>query len=69
MAMATTTKEADTTTTLPTPEEEAPPPSVDPQDIDDVIGFLSHDDVSIQLHALRLVQGLTVEQQVRIIIG
>ena len=50
-------------------EEKTPssPPassSVDPQDIDDVIGFLSHDDVSIQLHALRLVQGLTGEQQV-----
>ncbi len=37
---------------------------VDEQDIDDVIAFLSHTDVSIQLHALRLVQGLTVEQQV-----
>jgi hypothetical protein len=37
---------------------------VDDQDIDDVIAFLSHTDVSIQLHALRLVQGLTVEQQV-----
>lgn len=37
---------------------------VDEQDIDDVIAFLSHADVSIQLHALRLVQGLTVEQQV-----
>lgn len=37
---------------------------VDEQDIDDVIAFLSHEDVSIQLHALRLVQGLTVEQQV-----
>ena len=37
---------------------------VDEKDIDDVIAFLSHADVSIQLHALRLVQGLTVEQQV-----
>lgn len=34
------------------------------QDIDDLIGFLNHDEIRIQLHALKLIQGLTVEQQI-----
>lgn len=34
------------------------------QDIDDLIDFLNHDEIKIQLHALKLIQGLTVEQQI-----
>ena len=38
--------------------------SIQQKDIDDLVVFLKHDSVKIQLHALKLIQGLTVEQQI-----
>ena len=45
-------------------EEHAEQPSIAQKDIDDLIDFLNHDEIKIQLHALKLIQGLTVEQQI-----
>eukprot|EP00889_Picochlorum_renovo_P001240 jgi/Picre1/28270/NNA_003676.t1 len=45
-------------------EEAACPAPIQDKDIDDLILFLKHDTVKIQLHALKLIQGLTVEQQI-----
>ena len=45
-------------------EEAACSTPIQDKDIDDLILFLKHDTVKIQLHALKLIQGLTVEQQI-----
>lgn len=45
-------------------QEHAEQPSIAQQDIDDLVDFLNHDEIKIQLHALKLILGLTVEQQI-----